>query len=68
MMRMPRIHDLEAFVAIVEKGVQTAAARHLRRSLQSVGRSLAVLEDHVGVELVRRTTRRSGPTEAGHAF
>jgi DNA-binding transcriptional LysR family regulator len=60
--------DLEAFVAIVEKGSQTAAARHLRRSLQSIGRSLAALERNVGMELVRRSTRRSQPTEAGQAL
>ncbi len=62
---MDRMSDLEAFVAIVEKGSQTAAAKHLRRSLQSVGRSLVALEHSVGVELVRRTTRRSQPTDAG---
>ena len=65
---MDRMDDLEAFLAIVEKGSQAAAARHLRRSLQSVGRSLAALEQGLGVELVRRTTRWSNPTEAGLAF
>jgi len=65
---MDRMDDLEAFVAIVEKGSQTAAARHLRRSLQAIGRSLATLERNVGVELVRRSTRRSQPTEAGLAL
>jgi DNA-binding transcriptional LysR family regulator len=65
---MTRIDDLEAFVAIVEQGGQTAAARHVRRSLPSIARSLAALERGVGVELVRRNTRRSGPTEAGLAF
>jgi len=65
---MMRIDDLEAFVTIVEKGGQTAAARHLRRSLQSIGRSLAALEQDLAVELVRRTTRQSEPTEAGQAF
>lgn len=65
---MERLDDLEAFLAIVEKGGQTAAARYLGRSLQSVGRSLAALERSVGIELVQRTTRRSAPTEAGLAF
>jgi len=65
---MDRLDDIEAFLAIVEKGGQTAAARHLRRSLQSINRSLAMLERGVGVELVRRTTRRSQPTAAGQAF
>jgi len=65
---MDRLDDIEAFIAIVEKGSQTAAARHLRRSLQSIGRSLTALERGAGVELLRRTTRQSHPTEAGLAF
>jgi DNA-binding transcriptional LysR family regulator len=65
---MKRIEDYQAFAAIVEKRSLTAAARHLRRSLQSVSRSLAVLEREVGVELIRRTTRRSNPTDAGLSF
>lgn len=65
---MERLDDLEAFLAILEKGSQTAAARHLRRSLQSLNRSLTALERAVGVELVKRTTRRSEPTEAGRVF
>ncbi|MGF6229150.1 DNA-binding transcriptional LysR family regulator [Inquilinus ginsengisoli] len=65
---MDRMDDLEAFLAIVEKGSQAAAARHLGRSLQSIGRSLAALEQGMGVELIRRTTRWSNPTETGLAF
>ncbi|HKP58604.1 MAG TPA: LysR substrate-binding domain-containing protein [Polyangiales bacterium] len=65
---MDRLDDLEAFLAIVERGSQTAAAKGLRRSLQAIGRSLTALERSVGVELVRRTTRRSQPTEAGLAL
>ncbi|CAD5260753.1 Transcriptional regulator [Bosea sp. 62] len=65
---MHRLEDLEAFVAILDEGSFTAAARALRRSLQSVSRSLATLEESIGVELVRRTTRRSHPTEAGRRF
>ncbi len=65
---MDRLEDLQAFVAIVEKGSLTAAARQLRRSLQSISRSLAAMERETGVELLRRTTRRSAATEAGIAF
>lgn len=65
---MSRIDDFEAFVAIVEQGSLTAAARRLNRTLQSVSRSLATLEESIGVELVHRTTRRSTPSEAGAAF
>jgi len=65
---MDRIDDLRAFVAVVDKGSLTGAARHLGRSLQSVSRALAALEREVGIELVRRTTRRSNPTEVGRAL
>jgi len=63
-----RISDLQAFVAVVEKASLTSAAGLLGRSLQSVSRSLAAVEQDVGVELIRRTTRRSSPTEAGLAY
>lgn len=62
------MEDLETFLAVVESGSQTAAARRLGRSLQAVNRSLLALERSVGVELVRRTTRKSFATEAGLAF
>lgn len=65
---MNRIEDFQAFVAVVDHGSLTAAARQLGRSLQSVSRSLAAVERDVGVELIRRTTRRSSPTDAGLAF
>ncbi len=67
-MRLSRISDLQAFVAVVEKASLTSAAHQLGRSLQSVSRSLAAIEQDVGVELIRRTTRRSNPTEAGLAY
>jgi DNA-binding transcriptional LysR family regulator len=62
------IEHIEAFLAVIEAGSQAAAARRLGRSLQSVNRSLTALERSIGVELVRRTTRQSFATEAGHAF
>lgn len=65
---MDRITDLQAFVAIIDKGNLTSAARQLGRSLQSISRSLVAVEDSIGVELIRRTTRRSTPTEAGQAL
>jgi len=65
---MDRIADLQAFVAVIERGSLTGAARQLNRSLQSVSRSLAALERDLGVELVRRTTRRSSATDTGRAL
>jgi DNA-binding transcriptional LysR family regulator len=63
-----RLPNYEAFIAVVETGNLTRAARHLRRSLQSVSRSLAALEEQLGVVLIRRTTRSAQPTDAGRAF
>jgi DNA-binding transcriptional LysR family regulator len=67
-LELERLDDLEAFLAVIEKGSQAAASRHLRRPLQSLNRSLMALERALGVELVKRTTRRSEPTEAGRVF
>ena len=63
-----KLHDYEAFLAVVDTGNLTRAAARLRRSLQSISRSLSALEAQVGVVLVRRTTRAAQPTEAGLAF
>lgn len=65
---MSEIEDYRAFVAIVERGSLTAAAAQLGRSLQAVSRSLQMLEEQLGVELVARTTRRCRPTQAGEDF
>lgn len=65
---MDRLDDIEAFLAIVERGNQTAAARQLGRSLQSINRSLTALERSIGIDLVKRTTRRTNPTDAGLSF
>jgi DNA-binding transcriptional LysR family regulator len=62
------LHDYEAFIAVVDTGNLTRAAARLRRSLQSVSRSLSTLEARLGVVLIRRTTRTAQPTEAGLAF
>jgi DNA-binding transcriptional LysR family regulator len=62
---MASLEQYEAFIETVARGSLTAAAKHLNRSLQSVSRSLAALEHELGVELVRRTTRRLQPSTAG---
>jgi DNA-binding transcriptional LysR family regulator len=65
---MNRVDDLDTFIAIVESGSLTAAARRMGRPVQSVSRALSTLEGSVGVELIRRTTRHLSPTEAGAEF
>lgn len=65
---MATLEHYRAFVATIEAGSLTAAAQRLDCSLQTVSRSLMSLETELGVELVRRTTRRLQATVAGVSF
>ena len=62
---MDRLDELTAYLAILDAGSLAAAGRKLRRSPPAMTRSLAALEEHVGVRLIERNTRRLTPTEAG---
>jgi DNA-binding transcriptional LysR family regulator len=62
---MDRIDELIVFTTIIEAGSLIAAARRLRRSSPAVTRSLAALEQRVGMRLIQRTTRQLAPTDAG---
>lgn len=57
--------QLASFVAVVEHGSVTAAARHLRYSPSSVSVHLSSLERDLGSQLVRRVGGSYVPTEAG---
>ena len=65
---MDRLDAIETFVAAVERGSLSAAARALGRSPASVTRAVAALEERLGVELLRRTTRSLKLTEAGERY
>lgn len=65
---MGQLDDYAAFVAILEAGSLTAAARRTGRSLQAVSRALADLEASLGTQLIQRTTRQLRATPAGTAF
>ncbi len=56
------------FVHVVEAGNFTRAAEALGLPTSSVSRSVAKLEDDLGITLLERTTRRVTLTEAGRAF
>jgi DNA-binding transcriptional LysR family regulator len=62
---MDRLDELAVFVAILDAGSLTGAARRLRRSAPAVTRALAALEARLGARLIERSTRRLTPTEAG---
>lgn len=59
---------VSAFVAAVEAGSFTAAAERVGLSKSAVGKSVARLENHLGVRLLERTTRALGPTAEGQAY
>jgi DNA-binding transcriptional LysR family regulator len=65
---MIRIEGITAFVAVVESGSVSEAARRLRLSKSVVSERLAELERSLGGVLLHRTTRKLTLTEDGTAF
>ena len=65
---MHRFQELRAFVAVVETGSFTAAAERLDSAKSAVSRRVSALEDRLGVQLLRRTTRRLNLTDTGQSF
>jgi DNA-binding transcriptional LysR family regulator len=59
---------LAAFVAVVEAGSYSGAARRLGIDKTLLSRRVRTLEDGLGVRLLQRTTRRLSPTEAGRVL
>ncbi len=59
---------MSVFAKAVESGSFSAAGETLRMSSQLVGKHVQTLEQHLGVRLINRTTRRHHLTEAGFAF
>lgn len=65
---MDRIGLMGVFVKAVELGSFTAAADALQMSPQLVGKHVHALEQHLGVRLLNRTTRRQSLTDFGRQF
>ncbi|GLQ94978.1 LysR family transcriptional regulator [Dyella acidisoli] len=65
---MDRFASMETFVCVVEAGSFSAAARRLNVGQPAVSKSIAQLEERLGVRLVVRTTRGLTPTEAGQQY
>jgi len=63
-----RLSGIEAFVQSVEAGSFARAADKLGLTRSAVGKSVARLEQRLGVRLFHRTTRVHSLTEDGHAF
>ncbi len=62
------LEDVRNFVTVVQAGSFTRAAEVLDTSRSVISKRLSDLEDHLGVRLLNRTTRRLSLTEAGERF
>lgn len=62
------IEDLRTFVEVADAGGVSPAARRLGVSKSMVSRRLTRLEASLGIQLLARTTRGAGLTEAGITF
>ncbi|GAB3254453.1 LysR family transcriptional regulator [Chitinimonas naiadis] len=66
--RFDHLGDVEAFVVVVEQGSLTAAAVALSTTPSVISRAIARLEARLGSQLLRRTTRSQGLTDAGSLY
>lgn len=65
---MDRIDAMRTFVTVVNEGTFTRAADRLEMSPQLVSKYVSQLEQHLGVRLLNRTTRKLHLTEAGTRY
>jgi len=65
---MDKFEDLQAFVSVVEAGSFTAAAQRLDADKSAISRRVSSLEENLGVQLLRRTTRTLNLTDTGRSF
>jgi DNA-binding transcriptional LysR family regulator len=62
------LRQLEVFLAVVEAGTISAAARRLGTAQSVVSTVVRALEEDLGATLFVRTSRRAVPTDAGRAL
>jgi len=65
---MDRTESIRIFARAVEEGSFAAAARSLGVTRSAVSKHVASLENELGAQLFRRSTRRVSATETGLAF
>ena len=65
---MDRFQELTAFIAVVEAGGFSAAARRLGASQSVISKSVGALEKRLGVQLFNRSTRSVTLTEHGRKY
>ena len=65
---MDRFDAIRTLLAAIDGGSLSAASRKLRMPLPTVSRKVSDLEQHLGTQLVVRTSRKLLLTDAGRAF
>ena len=65
---MDRLAAMETFVRVIEAGSFSGAAKQLRVGQPAVSKTIAQLEDRLGVRLLLRSTHGLKATEAGRNF
>src|ERR1700728_1904136 len=65
---MDRFHELNAFIAVVEAGGFSAAARRTGDSQSAISKAIGELEKRLGVMLFHRSTRGVTLTDQGRRY
>ena len=65
---MDRFHELNAFIAVVEAGGFSAAARRTGDSQSAISKAIGALEKRLGVQLLNRSTRSVTLTDQGQKY
>ncbi|WP_118180116.1 LysR family transcriptional regulator [Paraburkholderia phosphatilytica] len=65
---MDRFHELSAFIAVVEAGGFSAAARSTGESQSAISKAIGSLEQRLGVALFNRSTRSVTLTDQGQRY
>lgn len=65
---MDRFVLMQCYVRAVETGSFSAVARELQTSQPTVSKNIALLEEHLGVRLLHRSTRKMSLTTEGETY
>lgn len=65
---MDKLQAMQLFVRVVDSGSFTAAAEQMDISRALASKLIQTLEEHLGVRLLNRTTRRLSVTEPGQRY
>ena len=65
---MDRLEAMSTFLAVIETGSLSAAARRLNTPLATVSRKVSDLESHLQTKLFNRSSRKLVLTDAGSSY